>query len=456
MGPINLCGDRFERSVRETDRQREGEREMSLRSFKIDKFLGKGSFGSVFKAIRLSDGSDCAIKEVKLKAMSLREKQDAVNEIRLLASVHHLCVLRYYEAFVEDEKLYIVTEYCPHGDLQNKIDRQKAKSKYFEEDEIWSMFLQILVGLRAIHTLNILHRDMKSPNIFIGEGGIAKIGDFGVARVLKTECSLARTQVGTPYYVSPEIWKSSPYDAKSDMWSVGCLLYEMASLRRPFEATCMKDLARKVLQNRYTSIPTFYSADLAMIVKKLLNIDPSQRPTVHAVLSLPAVKLRLHLIPESLRDTEASSSSAAGPSHVRPTIKVTKHISDVHLPTPNYPSCIAGPSGAPSMASSSSSGGDKEALKLPKVAPAARDEEKENAAEKGAAAAKAPPDVPGRLFPHVDGNRRVAVGAHPSRPPLARGHPAAGGARHDAPAPVPHAPTGAAIGRRVVGGRPLR
>ena len=113
-------------------------------------------------------------------------------------------------------------EYADGGDLFAKIkDHQKMNTK-FEENQIWSLFIQIVQGLKILHDLKILHRDIKSANVFLTRSGEAKLGDLNVSKQVKSMC---QTQTGTPYYASPEIWKDQAYDKKSDVWSLGCVLY---------------------------------------------------------------------------------------------------------------------------------------------------------------------------------------------------------------------------------------
>eukprot|EP01028_Stygiella_incarcerata_P004689 TRINITY_DN203_c2_g5_i1.p1 TRINITY_DN203_c2_g5~~TRINITY_DN203_c2_g5_i1.p1 ORF type:complete len:408 (+),score=85.16 TRINITY_DN203_c2_g5_i1:240-1463(+) len=309
---------------------------MSVTEFKIVKFLGKGSYGSVYKVIRHSDGKEYAMKEVKMKSMSLKEKEEAVNEIRILASIRHPNVVRYHEAFIENQKIYIITEYCRGGDLHSFIERQKAKGAFYSEDRVWSMFIQMLLGLSAVHSMDILHRDMKSPNIFLSDDGVIKIGDLGVAKFVKHSKGLTKTQVGTPYYVSPEIWKNRSYDARSDVWSLGCLLYEIASLRRPFEASNIKELANKVLMNRYQDIPPTFSREMRVLVRKLLVLDPFQRPSVADLLRQPYITSRFALLPPELREDSYLKGESCG--KMRATIKFSRHLTKAMLPSPSYPS----------------------------------------------------------------------------------------------------------------------
>jgi NIMA (never in mitosis gene a)-related kinase len=118
----------------------------------------------------------------------------------------------------------------------------------------------MIKGLKALHDLKIYHRDLKSANVFLSKDGTAKIGDMNVSKLAKN--GLLYTQTGTPYYASPEVWMDKPYDLKSDIWSCGCVIYEMACLKPPFRAEDMDGLYKKVIRGNYAKLPSHYSVDL--------------------------------------------------------------------------------------------------------------------------------------------------------------------------------------------------
>jgi NIMA (never in mitosis gene a)-related kinase len=197
------------------------------------------------------------------------------------------------------------------------------------EDMIWGFFIQICQGLKSLHGANILHRDIKAQNIFLITAREIKIGDLGVAKV--TKGGMAYTQIGTPYYMSPEIWRRRPYNKKSDIWSLGCLLYELATLKHPFEARDERSLAEKVMRGVYAPIPSSYSTDLSTMVRILLNVDPSRRPTVDEILNHPIVLKRI----------ESQSVKCGGPEVMREppkglveTIRVPRQLSQLQSKLP--------------------------------------------------------------------------------------------------------------------------
>ena len=163
-------------------------------------------------------------------------------------------------------------EFSDNGDLFQKITESQKKQMYIQEDEIWKIFIQIVRGLKSLHDVNIFHRDLKSANIFLSKDGTSKLGDMNVSKVAKK--GLLYTQTGTPYYANPEVWRDQPYDHKSDIWSLGCVIYEAVTLKPPFRAEDMQGLYKKVLKGVYPKIPSIFSNELAQIIKMLIQVQP--------------------------------------------------------------------------------------------------------------------------------------------------------------------------------------
>lgn len=160
--------------------------------------------------------------------MSKKEISDALNEIRFLASIRHKNIVGFLESFLENNEteLCIVMEFCGCGDLAQKVERYKRRRTYIDEDVIWRYLIQCLKALEHLHEKGICHRDLKVANTFLAEDGSIKIGDMNVSKRLSKKGQL-QTQIGTPYYMSPEIWNNRPYDWSSDMWALGCMMYEV-------------------------------------------------------------------------------------------------------------------------------------------------------------------------------------------------------------------------------------
>jgi NIMA (never in mitosis gene a)-related kinase len=241
-----------------------------LADFQIIKKLGDGAYSSVYKVRRAEDNEVYALKKVKMLNLSDKEKENALNEVRILASINQPNVIQYKEAFIDEtsSSLCLVMEYADNGDVFQKICNYQKRETYIKEKKIWYVFIQIVRGLKALHDRKILHRDMKSANIFLYRDMQAKLGDLNVSKIVKK--GLSYTQTGTPYYASPEVWRDMPYDSKSDIWSLGCVLYEMCALVPPFRADDMQGLYKKVIKGKYPRIPEHFSQEMATVIKFML------------------------------------------------------------------------------------------------------------------------------------------------------------------------------------------
>ena len=248
-----------------------------MENFELGKLLGNGAFGSVNKVIRKSDRKEYAMKRVKLSQLEKKEKENALNEVRILASLNHPNIIGYKEAFYDDNSkiLHIVMELADDGDIETKIDDNKRNKLCFQENTIWNILIQILQGLKFLHDNKIIHRDLKSANIFLMKNGLVKIGDLNVSKLAKI--GKANTHTGTPYYSSPEIWIDQPYNNKTDIWSVGCIIYEMCSLSPPFRGTSLINLYNNIQKGVYSPIPDNYSKELSYVISLMLVVDPNVR-----------------------------------------------------------------------------------------------------------------------------------------------------------------------------------
>ena len=227
--------------------------------------------------------------------MKEESKKQIYNEASIMKKLFHPNVISFKDVF-KDTKLdyfYIVMEYANDGDLSKKIKAQKQKifgEKYFSEEKIMQYFYQICRGLQYIHSKNIIHRDIKSQNIFLMKNGKLKIGDFGIAKALTETKNNASTVIGTPYYFSPEIINGEPYNYKTDIWSLGVVLYEMCCLKLPFESNNIAQLSIKIMKGKYDPIPNRYSKNMANLIKNMLNIDQKLRPNINEVMQSPLLK----------------------------------------------------------------------------------------------------------------------------------------------------------------------
>jgi len=224
---------------------------MSLKDFELGKELGKGAFGAVCFVKRIEDSKTYAMKRVKISQLNTKERENALNEVRILASLNHPNIVGYKEAFFDEESktLNIVMEFADDGDLESKIQKNIKSKGAFSEAEIWKWLIQVIQGLKYLHDNKIMHRDLKCANIFLMKNGTLKLGDLNVSKLVKM--GMCSTQTGTPYYASPEVWSDKPYDYKSDLWSVGCIMYELCALRPPFRAQSLDQLCRNVIKGKF-------------------------------------------------------------------------------------------------------------------------------------------------------------------------------------------------------------
>uniref|UniRef100_A0A8C0GR93 Serine/threonine-protein kinase Nek8 n=1 Tax=Chelonoidis abingdonii TaxID=106734 RepID=A0A8C0GR93_CHEAB len=245
--------------------------------------VGRGAFGIVHLCLRKADQKLVIIKQIPVEQMTKDERLAAQNECQVLKLLNHPNIIEYYENFLEDKALMIAMEYAPGGTLAEFI--HKRCNSLLDEDTILHFFVQILLALHHVHTKQILHRDLKTQNILLDKHRmIVKIGDFGISKILSSK-SKAYTVVGTPCYISPELCEGKPYNQKSDIWALGCVLYELASLKRAFEAANLPALVLKIMSGTFAPISDRYSPDLRQLILSMLNLDPSKRPQLNEIMA---------------------------------------------------------------------------------------------------------------------------------------------------------------------------
>lgn len=267
---------------------------MSDATYKVIKVLGEGSYGKAFLCTSEQDQKYCVIKQIIIEGMSEKERQETLNEATILSRLDHPNIVKFKEVFMARkprQTINIVTEYADGGDLSLKIKHQN--NKHMEENEILDTFMQICLAIKHIHDKKIIHRDLKSANIFLMKSGLVKLGDFGISKGFKNTWDKASTVIGTPYYLSPEIVNNKPYDFKSDIWSLGVLLYEMMALKMPFDAGSLPMLSLKIMRGNYSPLPSGFSKDICDLVHKLLSVDPNKRPKVDEIIEMPLIKNRI-------------------------------------------------------------------------------------------------------------------------------------------------------------------
>ncbi|CAE8625549.1 unnamed protein product, partial [Polarella glacialis] len=216
------------------------------------------------------------MKQVRVEKMDAKARDTAVREAVALRRVQHPNVVRFRQVFVRSGWLCLVMDFADGGDLCAAVKERARAGVPFEESAVLECFSQVADAVHYVHTQKMVHRDIKSRNIFLCRTGRALLGDFGLVRLLESTCELAHTRVGTPYYLSPEIIRKQAYNYKTDIWSLGVLLYEMAALKRPFIGT-LETLPKMILKGQYEPLGSQYSKALHDLVAQMLLVDPGPR-----------------------------------------------------------------------------------------------------------------------------------------------------------------------------------
>jgi len=261
--------------------------------------IGSGSFGRALLVQAVGawrqnqvEKKLLVIKEIDLSSRDVQQRASAEMEVRVMTALKHPYIVRYWESFVEGHQLCIVMDYCECGDLWQHIARCRRIRQPICEAQVVRWLTQMALALKYMHEKSVLHRDIKTQNVLLAKKAgsdlpSAKIADFGIAKVLSSAHGFAHTLVGTPYYLSPEICQRQLYGCPSDVWAVGCVLYEMCALRVPFDGQDCKELVERILRGPLPRIPSTYSGPLCDASAELFTRDVAHRPTAASILQRP-------------------------------------------------------------------------------------------------------------------------------------------------------------------------
>ncbi|OJZ85312.1 G2-specific protein kinase NimA [Aspergillus piperis CBS 112811] len=281
--------------------------------------IGCGSFGIIRKVRRKTDGFILCRKEINYIKMSQKEREQLTAEFNILSSLRHPNIVAYYhrEHLKASQDLYLYMEYCGGGDLSMVIKNLKKTNKYAEEEFVWRILSQLVTALYRCHygsdpvdvgsnilgpapkpsglkgkqaQMTILHRDLKPENIFLGSDNTVKLGDFGLSKLMNSH-DFASTYVGTPFYMSPEICAAEKYTLRSDIWAVGCIMYELCQREPPFNARTHIQLVQRIREGKFAPLPDFYSPELKNVIANCLRVNPDHRPDTAALINLPIIRL---------------------------------------------------------------------------------------------------------------------------------------------------------------------
>jgi len=306
---------------------------MPFDDYKVLHRIGSGSYGMCYLVQQNSPGNSpsnrevgrkLVMKEIDLTGRDSQQREVAHHEVKVFRDLKHPYIVRYWESFIHEVHLCIIMDYCEGGDLWQYIQRCKEKRTTIPEVQVVRWFTQMSLALKYMHEVkDVLHRDIKTQNIFLHKRedrsfGDVKIADFGISKVLGQGAqAFARTLVGTPYYLSPEMCLKQPYAWPSDMWALGCVLYEMCALKVLFDqAQEIAQLVERICNGSPPKIPATYSEELCELGSKLLSRETFKRPTADAVLKKPMCQAEIKkMLAENQKENNKENKSAVGEEH---------------------------------------------------------------------------------------------------------------------------------------------
>ena len=265
--------------------------------YKAIRTVGQGSFGAAILVIR--DGAPFIAKEMNIGKMTPQERDSVDSEVKILSALQHPNIIRYEECVTAGATLYIVMEYADGGDLFHRISSLKEP---MSEEAVLYIFAQICLAVKHLHSRRILHRDLKSQNVFLTRANVVKLGDFGLATALRHTYQIAKSLCGTPNYFSPELVQGRPFNNKSDIWAMGCILYELVTQRFAFPGVNIPEIMQRILNDQPAPVPGHYTDGLKSILCRMLCKEQAIRPSIEALMRANVLKDALHRIQKTLQE----------------------------------------------------------------------------------------------------------------------------------------------------------
>lgn len=280
------------------------------RGYNGSKKIGEGSFG-VAVLVQDSEANNVVCKVVDVSKATSKDTREARREGRLLSQVKHPYIVRYRENFAERGWLCIVMDFCDGGDLMTQIEGVKKKRVILPEQKVLKWFTQSVLAMKYLHGKHILHRDLKPSNIFLMKTGDIRIGDFGISKVMECTNAFAKTFVGTPYYLAPEVISEKPYAWPADVWAMGCILYHLCARKVPFEASSLQALGLKVCKSPTPAVPDEYSEPLRDLQISTMNRVPASRPKFDDVLQNALIQCAVRTLLQEAEKKEEKATPIA-------------------------------------------------------------------------------------------------------------------------------------------------
>ncbi|XP_053625232.1 serine/threonine-protein kinase fused isoform X2 [Plodia interpunctella] len=266
-----------------------------MESYVVLSFIGEGSFGRVFKAKHKETDAIVALKVIRKKGRSSKDLKSLRQECDIQRQLKHPNIIRMIDSFDTESELVVVTEYA-----EKELHSILAKEGCLNEEHVKKITWDLVSALYYLHSHRVLHRDLKPQNVLLDSTGRAKLCDFGLARIMTNSTHILTSIKGTPLYMAPELIEEKPYDHQADLWSLGCIVYELMAGQPPFCTMSIWQLVR-MIRHKPVQWPTFISTEARSFLQGLLHKDPMKRMSWPEILKHDFVSGHVLILPEDVQ-----------------------------------------------------------------------------------------------------------------------------------------------------------